>query len=193
MNLRRRRVRSKSCVFWDRPRTAKAATRADQALSANGTSTPRSRRRCAKAMGSQSRRGPSPHAGQRAMDIMLNRWLAVSDARHCRLWARDGFYQAGGAYGFRDQLQDVHGPRWCPRRDLAREAYSFAPPRGSFRKAMFSIGGIRRRAAACARIFPMIFCGCPMWCRHYLEVTGDAAYPGRAHRFPRKPADSHRS
>lgn len=52
------------------------------------------------------------------MDMLLNNWLLYQSLA-CRMWARSAFYQAGGAYGFRDQLQDSLSMLHC-RPDLTR-------------------------------------------------------------------------
>jgi cellobiose phosphorylase len=65
-----------------------------------------------------------------AMNVLLNRWL-LYQTLSCRIWGRSALYQSSGAYGFRDQLQDVNAllhtaPEITKEHILRSAAYQFS-------------------------------------------------------------------
>jgi cyclic beta-1,2-glucan synthetase len=104
----------------------------------------------------------------------------------CRLWAKAGFYQAGGAYGYRDQLQDAMALTWAAPNMLKQQivlAASRQFPEGDVQHWWHAPNGAGVRTH-----FSDDLLWLPHACVRYLQTTGDTALMAQRVPFIEGPA-----
>jgi cyclic beta-1,2-glucan synthetase len=111
------------------------------------------------------------HTPDPLLDLLTNRWF-LYQAVSCRLWTKAGFYQAGGATGFRDQLQDTLALAWSAP-SLLREQIVLCASR------QFAAGDVQHwwhapTGAGVRTHFSDDLLWLPYALTHYLQATGDS-------------------
>ena len=144
---------------------------ARQLAAAAAMVAPAVRLHAARAGWDDLQRATTVHTPDPLFDALVNRWL-LYQVVSCRLWAKAAFYQAGGATGYRDQLQDTLALAWAAPALLRAQIVRCA-------SRQFTEGDVQHwwhepGGAGVRTHFSDDLLWLPHACLHYLQATADA-------------------